>query len=41
MDFDRGRGGWCGRIGVMAIIKVSEDGVRRAAGGEVFGQAEE
>ena len=25
----------------MAIIEVSEDGVRRAAGGEVFGQAEE
>ena len=25
----------------MAIIEVSEDGVRRAAGGEVFGQAKE
>jgi len=25
----------------MATIEVSEDGVRRAAGGEVFGQAEE
>jgi hypothetical protein len=24
-----------------ATIEVSEDGVRRAAGGEVFGQAEE
>jgi hypothetical protein len=23
----------------MAIIEVSEDGVRRAAGGEVFGQS--
>jgi uncharacterized Zn finger protein len=25
----------------MAIIEVSEDGVRRAVGGEVFGQAED
>ena len=25
----------------MAIVEVSEDGVRRAAGGEVFGQAKE
>jgi hypothetical protein len=29
----------CGGIGLMAIIEVSEDGVRRAAGGEVFGQS--
>ena len=25
----------------MAIIEVSEDGLRRVAGGEVFGQAKE